>query len=170
MAQYRKPLFLAWIICLASIPFLSYFGRPLQLYVSSIFSSLQLTIFLNCFSAALFIFALKQSTNDNSKSTLLEILILIVLFLSINFFLLPVERIHICLFGTFGFLSHKLFGTKVALCLLFAISGLDELFQHYLPDRVGDWRDVLTNVSSSLLGLRLSCVLAKNSDASFNNQ
>jgi len=48
-----------------------------------------------------------------------------------------VEKIHIAIFGLFGFLSQKLFEQKVAALVCIGISGLDELLQYFLAARVG---------------------------------
>jgi VanZ family protein len=73
-----------------------------------------------------------------------------------------VEKIHIAIFGLFGFLSQKLFEQIVAAILCVAISGLDELLQHFLVTRVGDWRDVWLNLFASALGMFLAYLLFEN--------
>jgi len=70
-----------------------------------------------------------------------------------------VEKIHIALFGLFDFLSHKLFGLKTSLVIGLSIACLDELLQHYLAGRVGDWRDVQLNLFSVSLGIFLGLLL-----------
>lgn len=71
-----------------------------------------------------------------------------------------VEKIHIALFGLFGFLTQKLFEQKIAAVTCVSISLLDELFQHFLVDRVGDWSDVWLNIFSASLGMFIAFILS----------
>jgi hypothetical protein len=71
-----------------------------------------------------------------------------------------VERIHLIKFGSLAILicrDNAKNGLVTAVCYGFLISSsigmLDELWQHYLPDRVGDWRDVLFNTIGSFWGV-----------------
>lgn len=63
------------------------------------------------------------------------------------------ERLHFVTFGVFGFLSTRIFPLRLAIMVCLAGSAGDELFQAWLPDRVGDWRDVLMNTVASAIGL-----------------
>ncbi len=73
-----------------------------------------------------------------------------------------VEKIHIALFGLFGFLSLKVFEQRVAALLCVSISIFDELLQHFLAARVGDWRDVWLNLFSASLGMFLAFLLMES--------
>ena len=161
----KKHLFLAWACCFTAIPLLSFFGRSLQGVIFSLLSPFQLTILLLIVSVIIFLSLICcQPSGSSSKQILPEILWLGGGFVVINMVLPPVERVHVLLFGLFGFLSQRLFGTRVALIICLTVSGLDELLQYFLPDRVGDLRDVLTNAVSSTLGIRLSCLFTEDSN------
>ncbi len=61
----------------------------------------------------------------------------------------PEERIHIFQYGLLGYLLMATLREKswkqallLSLLIVLAVSGADELFQAFLPDRVGDIRDV----------------------------
>lgn len=160
----KKHLFLVWAICFTAIPLLSFFGRSLQGVVFSLLSPFQLAILLLIVSVIIFLlFVCRRPPGRNSTQILLEILWLGGGFVILNMVLPPVERVHVLLFSVFGFLSQRLFGTRVALIICLTVSGLDELLQYFLPDRVGDLRDVLTNALSSTLGIRLSCLFTEDS-------
>lgn len=66
----------------------------------------------------------------------------------------PEERIHFIEYGVLGFLVLKT-GRGVFFALLFSavVGGVDELIQHFLPNRVGDMRDVLMNAAGGALGV-----------------
>ena len=71
---------------------------------------------------------------------------------------IPVERFHFVLFGLLGIAAARRFGfgaEAAALALIFGgtVSVLDELFQHYLASRVGDFRDVFTDLRAIALGV-----------------
>ena len=59
------------------------------------------------------------------------------------------ERMHFLTFGLFGALSMALFAPRYAFIICLLGAGGDELLQFYLPDRVGDWRDVAFNALAS---------------------
>ncbi len=72
------------------------------------------------------------------------------------------EKIHVLEYGILGYLAfrdlskrYKKIFKNILLAIFFisAIGTLDETFQKFLPYRVGEIRDVLTNVVSGLLGI-----------------
>jgi VanZ family protein len=76
------------------------------------------------------------------------------------------ERIHLVQFGLLGYLLSKdnyskdLVGTilvAVAVCLF--VAGLDEVFQYYLPTRVGDIRDIIFGTVGGMWGAAVFAVL-----------
>lgn len=79
-----------------------------------------------------------------------------------------VERFHLLEYGTLAVLTALAcsrrnlgivsLGWAVWVTILTGLA--DELFQFYRPERVGEWRDVLINLESGLLGLAALCVLA----------
>lgn len=72
------------------------------------------------------------------------------------FFPLVEERVHFIVFGLFGFVSMVVFPPRVAWVVCLAMAGGDELLQWWLPDRVGDWRDVAVNSVAGVGGLMLA--------------
>jgi hypothetical protein len=67
----------------------------------------------------------------------------------------PEEKLHLLLFGVWGFLTLRLFGLGYALLICLSVAGLDEGLQHLVPDRVADWRDVGMNAASAVAGVVL---------------
>jgi VanZ family protein len=75
------------------------------------------------------------------------------------------EKTHLVSYGLLGYLAARdllTIGKKgifFALIFLVLISGLDEIFQFFLPYRVAEVRDFLTNISSGSLGMGLFCLI-----------
>ena len=72
----------------------------------------------------------------------------------------PAERIHFLEYGILGAFIFKATGkgTKqniFAIILLFIIAVIDELIQYMLPNRVGDIRDIVMNLTGGIIGLCL---------------
>ncbi len=71
----------------------------------------------------------------------------------------PEERIHFVEYGLLGFLFVKAFSSTSLRTLTFSallvtlVGSIDELIQWFLPNRVGDLRDVLMNAVGGLLGV-----------------
>ena len=73
------------------------------------------------------------------------------------------ERIHILEYGLLGWLAMRDFSKAKPLLkaaffsvlFVFLVGSIDELFQKFLPYRVGEIRDVLTNIISGALGIIL---------------
>lgn len=85
---------------------------------------------------------------------------------------IPIERIHLLEYGILAIFAQKAFENRIKdlfdsylyAAFLVAIVGLyDELIQGFLPDRVCDARDVLTNGISGILGLMLWACISKKS-------
>jgi VanZ family protein len=88
---------------------------------------------------------------------------MVLLFVSIISYLpRSEERLHFFTFGLFGFLSKRLLPTWLAIVSIITWSGGDELFQAWLPDRVGDWRDVGMNVVASIIGISIALIGSNN--------
>lgn len=80
---------------------------------------------------------------------------------------LPAEKFHFFEYGLFSYFSHnavkendiitRLLKFKnsyvIAFILILVISLIDEFIQYFLPNRVGDLRDVFLNIISGVLGL-----------------
>jgi len=75
------------------------------------------------------------------------------------------ERIHFLQYGLLGLLVVKTTRLRSTLQLLaaglfvIAVGGGDELIQWWLPNRVGDWRDVGINTLAGLLGVAMGASL-----------
>lgn len=65
---------------------------------------------------------------------------------------LPAERMHLLLFGTLGLTAAAALGLGAGLVFVLAWSGIDELVQLFLPERVADWTDVGLNAASATAG------------------
>jgi len=87
----------------------------------------------------------------------------------------PEERIHLLEYGLLGYLSFGLVRTgevspieRFGVPLLFGIlvGGCDELLQFYLPDRVGDFRDIVFNSLGTIWGVALWAVINTGKSAS----
>lgn len=73
------------------------------------------------------------------------------------------ERLHLVKFGLLGWLvvrdnidSHKdLLGPILSLLFCLLVAGIDEVFQWWLPHRVGDMRDILFAGVGATLGISL---------------
>lgn len=106
---------------------------------------------------------LKVGLTSHAYHLLWIAVLVLVLYTSLPF----AEKIHIEIFGMFGFLSLMVFEQKIAAFLCGSVSGLDELLQHFLVVCVGDWRDVWLNLFSAALGMFLAfLILESNSKLS----
>lgn len=67
----------------------------------------------------------------------------------------PEERVHFIEYGLLGLMLVKALGGRLApgLVVVTAVGAGDELIQLFLPDRVGDVKDVLVNAGGGALGL-----------------
>ncbi len=151
---------LSWFITLAVIPLLSIFGRPLQRAVIQEISSEQLAAVFLTISAGLLgilaVFVLRNLPRQKWIHPIWASLVFIVIPL---FLPTVVERLHFIVFGLFGYLSLRSWGSQKAIALCFLAGLLDEILQWWLPDRVGDWRDVGFNWFACLAGSLLAYFL-----------
>lgn len=82
---------------------------------------------------------------------------------------IPEERIHLLEYGFLSFLVFRAYAKVAALpsrywqtfLTVSLVGTIDEIIQYFLPNRVGDIRDVLLNLVSCFLGLLLIYVLRK---------
>jgi len=76
---------------------------------------------------------------------------------------IPIERIHLLEYGLLAMLAKRAADYRMGSALAYIFSAFlvadiglgDELIQWVLPDRYFDWRDVMTNAVSGVLGLAL---------------
>ena len=96
-----------------------------------------------------------------------EIVLFLVLIASSFLFLhdislTPCERLHILEYGILGLMFYFYFAgdqrlpAVKAFASLFLAGALDEIFQAFLPNRVGEVKDVILNVIGGLWGIMLS--------------
>jgi len=130
--------------------------------------------------AIAFVAALVYILNGRYSHRLLRISCMVIaaflyaLFLK-NLGKIPIERIHLMEYGILAILAKKAsenrlgnLGSYLFSAVLTAMIGVgDELIQKFLPDRVCDIRDMMTNAISGALGLLFwACVSQKPSDNS----
>lgn len=147
-----------WFLSAIVIPVLSAFGRPLQHWVYRNFGETAVAVMIGICLLALGSAAIYRQMNRivkwHSYSHLFigMSLLIVVAIITIS---LPQteERLHFVTFGIFGFFSRRLFSVWIALLAIVTWSVGDELFQAWLPDRVGDWRDVGINIVAGVIGL-----------------
>lgn len=142
-----------WLLTLCLIPLLSFYGRSLQALLHSLLqrqSADLLVSLMLLLMTGLFLLWLRDTRRMRWQFAML---VITVFFLGPLFLERFEERIHFILFGLLGFSSRQIFPYYKALFLSYAVSGLDELWQWWLPDRVGDWRDVFMNMLAGLVAV-----------------
>ena len=155
-----------WII-IAIYIFLIYstlsITRPILNFLYASLGQKSLSIIVNIIFVVITVFIIyflrKKNEFKISFLFLLIILFLIILFL-ISRIERPEERIHFLEYGILGVLIFKATGkgTKqniFAIILLFIIAVIDELIQYMLPNRIGDIRDIVINLTGGISGLCL---------------
>jgi hypothetical protein len=161
----RVSLIIAWSLSLICIPLLSINGRALQAYISSHYSSQQLAVFLGTVLLLLTLKASLLQIKNHGLNRLWHLLWFIPLFIVLPYYM-PVieERLHFIVFGIYGYLSMLVLPRFIAYiaCLLLGMG--DELLQWYLPDRVGDWRDVQFNLLAAFAATLFAQLSLKSPD------
>lgn len=118
------------------------------------------------FTFLFFLIALFYISYIYRKTHIFGVLFSIFIFVLAYFLILNqpyfAEKIHVLEYGILGYLAFRDLSKKnkkifkdilLAISFISAIGILDEIFQGFLPYRVGDIRDVATNVVSGLLGI-----------------
>ncbi len=147
----------ACIITGIAIPVLSIFGRRWLRWVGEHLNNEELSLVIGGTMAVMagggLVWLIRQQTPRVAWHGLWLALMLVLITQ-----MLPnvVEWMHFILFGAFGFLAFGIWYPVVAIPLCLLASGLDELLQWLLPDRVGEWRDVVINVWACLIGILLA--------------
>ncbi|WP_456380260.1 hypothetical protein [Thiolapillus sp.] len=142
-----------WLALLLLIPLVSVFGRSLQRFARDTVSSGLLAVLMLLALVAMVVMMATWFRRHGGAFNLWHLLWMVPLFLLFPLSLpLVEERLHFLLFGGFGFFSMLLFPPLLGLAVLLAGAGLDEVLQWFLPDRVGDWRDVGFNALASVGG------------------
>lgn len=156
-----RHLLTAWSVAALSIPCLSAFGAPLRRWIAQTLGGVTITwiisLLLISLSAAAIRWLAVQSQNRNWSILILTTIALGIAFTSITLQLPRTEeRLHFVVFGLFGFLSKRLHPIGLTIIIILTWSGGDELFQGWLADRVGDWRDVGMNIIASTMGISIA--------------
>ena len=147
LRTHHSGLRISWLFLLMFIPLLSYSGRSLQNMLNQIISADNLGILLVILLSALALAASRWLYQTNPSKLVISLIWFIPLFIVIPLMLpLAIERVHFIVFGMFGFVSLLLWRKMPGLLICGLMAGLDEVFQWWLPDRVGDFRDVLINM------------------------
>ena len=145
-----------WIFNIVLIFSLSVTGRDLLRWSQCCIDSAQIAWVL-CFGFLALLSVVIYFLLQRSRSHTLRLLLpLGIVFIGFPFLIPTVEeRLHLLLFSCLGFLcAHSLRGGfALAVALMCGVG--DEVLQHFLVDRVGDWRDVLFNCGSALWGIFL---------------
>ena len=140
-----------WLLSGVTILLMSVFGRGLQFWVADTIGYGMAAWIMGLSMLAVIALVIFWLLKNNKPRQWVHLTWFIALFLIVPLFLGRVEeRMHFITFGLFGALSMALFPPRYAylICILGAAG--DELLQFYLPDRVGDWRDVAFNAVASI--------------------
>ena len=156
--QPSRYLLIAWFTSALMIFCLSAIGRPLQHWVfrhigeATIAGLIGLSLF--GLGVAAIYWQVKRGLKFRRYTLVLIIMALVVTLVTITISLPQTEeRLHFITIGLFGFFSKRLFPLWLAILAIVVLSAGDELFQAWLPDRVGDWRDVGINIIAGIIGL-----------------
>ena len=154
----QRYLLIAWFLSTFLILCLSAFGRPLQHWVFRTMGEVTIGWLIGLLLFGLGVTAIywqaKRGLKGNRYTLVLIAIALVVTLITITFVLHQTEeRLHFATFGLFGFFSKRLFPIWLAILVILVLSSGDELFQAWLPDRVGDWRDVGINITAGIIGL-----------------
>jgi hypothetical protein len=142
----ERTLTLIWALSASLIPLMSIFGRNWQTYAALLFSAQQIGWIILSLLVAGVASTLGYHFRTIGPRLLWHLPWLIILFVGIPASLsIPVERLHFVTFGIYGFLSMRLFPLAIAIIACVSLSVGDEWLQWWLPNRVGEWRDVGLN-------------------------
>ncbi len=158
----RRVTAILWAVTLAAIPVTSYFGRTWQRLLTGAIGRTGIGWLMAAVVAVLLVAAAVGLARKAGWTGLFHLMWMILLAGALMYLLRrhPERWLHIPLFGMLGFLSVRLFfrtGAEIALAVAF----LDELFQYYHPERVGDFADVVVNAVCVSAGIIFFFVLSK---------
>ena len=145
------------IICLLIF---STFARPLSNLLRAQIGGLGVAVILWIITALIGYQVINKLMKFDKLRLLIAALLTIITILYLASFEIAEERIHLIKFGILSFLiasDNSKFNLKLAIFYGFTIAsligGLDEIWQHFLPGRVGDWRDVGFNAIGACWGI-----------------
>lgn len=140
-----------WFSILVFIVLLSIYGRPLQYLIADTIGFTAIAWILGLTMLTILSFSLYSLFKLKFRLPWVHLAWFLPLYLVLPLLLERVEeRMHFLTFGGFGAASILLFKPRVAFIVCIIGAAGDELLQFYLPDRVGDLRDVAMNCLASL--------------------
>ena len=152
-----------WLIFIVFYVLFIYISLPFaRTILNHLYASLGKDVLSLSVNILLLIFILYTSYKlfkKGIKAIILTVTVLLIAFLFASDMERPEERIHFIQYGLLGFLMFKMFKSfsfiilGVSVLMLFLVGGVDEIIQYFLPNRVGDIRDVIFNFLGGLLGL-----------------
>jgi hypothetical protein len=156
-------LAISWVFVLAVIPVISFFGRSLQHFLEDVIGTGGVAWVLGLTVGVLLMVVAILLVRKAGWVSLLNLIWLLLFAAGLMFYLRanPERWYHIPLFGLLGFLSVSLFSVRTGIEIALAWAVLDEFFQHYLSNRVGDFEDVLINAICGAAGIILYLILHK---------
>lgn len=146
------------LLALAAMILLSLFGRNIQSTVLSLVGPQQLSAVV--FSILALILSGLYYKRKTLNISLWKIVVAVLFLFSAIFavyqkYLLPVEAVHFLLFTWIGWACVATFGLSYGVMVLVSVAVGDEVLQHFLQDRVGDFHDVAVNLVSAGIGALL---------------
>lgn len=158
IASRRLPWVIVWLFTVWGIIALSAFGRPLQQWVFANpgegAAAWAIGLILVVLGGAAIHWLIRSYGRDRWRSIIaIAAPMLVGLMVIITQLPQVEERLHFATFGIFGFASARIAPFSIAIVISLAGAVGDELFQAWLPDRVGDWRDVAMNTVASAIGV-----------------
>lgn len=144
-------IWMCWLSVLVFIVLLSIYGRPLQYLIADSIGYTTTAWILGLTMLTVLCFSLYSLFKFKFRLPWFHLVWFLPLYLMLPLLLDRVEeRMHFLTFGVFGAASILLFNPRLAFMVCIIGSTGDELLQFYLPDRVGDLRDVAMNCLASL--------------------
>jgi hypothetical protein len=162
----EKPLTgILWAVNLAAIPAFSFFGRPVQRFLAGTIGRPAIAWLLGAAVFLLLLAAGAALVRKAGPGGLLHLLWMILLAAALMFYVrqYPERWWHIPLFGGFGFLSVRFFSPRTGTEIAIAFAFLDEVLQHFLPDRTGDIDDMIINALCAGAGIIFCLVIRDRS-------
>ncbi len=144
-----------WTVNLAAIPAFSLFGRPVQQYLAETIGRPAVAWILGAIVLLLLLSSGAALVRKSGPAGLLHLLWLILLAAALMYYVrqYPERWWHIPLFGGLGFLSVRLYSPRTGTEIAIAFAFLDEVLQHFLPERHGDIEDMVINALCAGAGI-----------------
>ncbi|WP_457643025.1 VanZ family protein [Persephonella sp.] len=154
----NKKLLLFTVIYILIIYLTLPLGRYIVNFLYANFGKENLSILINILLVVLLgiLFYLFRDRLRKLLIILPFIVIVAVIFISLD---RPEERAHFIQYEILGIMAFKLFGVYsfkgliMSVFFVFIVGAVDELIQWFLPNRVGDVKDVLLNLIGGTLGI-----------------